>query len=347
MLKHSDLFDALPKGYYDTAFLDRIHCYIPGWEVQKLNYEMFTNGYGFIVDYLAEALRELRKEDYSAFIKKYYKLNETLTSRDRDGITKTFSGLAKIIYPDGKCIKEEVRELLEFSIESRKRVKNQLIKIDDTFELVNFDYTDEATGQVYSVETLENIENNFSFKPNRPGEQQDSQTKTADEKDKSTVGEPELMAGQVLIRENQTGISYEKLFGKYLKGAKEITLKDPYIRLPYQMKLLLEFCHLLSTLKNEEEEILLTVVTWNDPDHLEESRHALTEITDSVFDIGINLKLIVEEGHDRTIESDTGWKIILGRGLDIFQRVEGRFSIAELAQERRLCKGCEVTYIKN
>lgn len=346
MLKHSDLFDALPKGYYDTAFLDRIHNYIPGWEVQKLSYEMFTDGYGFIVDYLAEALKELRKEDFSHLIKEYFSLNETLTSRDRDGITKTFSGLAKIIFPDGKCAKEEIKELLEFAIEGRKRVKNQLIKIDDTFELVNFDYTDNDSGQIFHIETLENIENNFSFRPLRPEGQDAPDSITSDNTTIQSTVEPELLAGQIIIRENQTGVSYDKLFSRHLKGAREITLRDPYIRLPYQMKLLLELCFLLSSLKTDEEEINLNVITWNDPDHMEESKQALTEIADSVFDIGINLKFTFEEGHDRTIETDNGWKIILGRGIDIFQKVENRFSIAELSQERRLCKGCEVTFIK-
>jgi len=346
MLKHADLFEALPKGYYDTAFLDRVHCYIPGWEVQKLNYELFTNDYGFIVDYLAEVLRELRKEDYSQFIKKHYTLNDTLTSRDRDGITKTFSGLVKIIYPDGKCTKEEIQELLEFSVEGRKRVKNQLIKIDDTFELVNFNFTDVDSGKVIEIETLENLENNFSFKPKRPDEPSSPDDLEDDQGPQSNQNKPELLAGQVIIRENQTGISYEKLFSRYLQGATEITIKDPYIRLPYQMKLLLEFCYLLSQLKKEEEEITLNLFAWNDPDHLEESKTSLTEIADTVFDIGIILKFELIEGHDRCIEANNGWKIILGRGLDIFQRIEGRFSIADLAQEMRQCKGCEVTFIK-
>lgn len=346
MLKNSDLFDALPKGYYDTAFLDRIHNYIPGWEVQKLSYEMFSDGYGFIVDYLAEALKELRKEDFSHLIKQYFSLHETLTSRDRDGIIKTFSGLAKIFYPDGKCTKEEIKEILEFAIEGRKRVKNQLIKIDDTFELVNFDYTDNDSGEIFHIETLENIENNFSFHP-LTSEGQDFSVSSVGESPSTLVKEnPELMAGQIIIRENQTGVSYDKLFSRHLKGAKEITLRDPYIRLPYQMKLLLELCFFISGLKTDEEEINLNVITWNDPDHLDESRQALSEIADSVFEIGINLKFTFEEGHDRTIETDNGWKIILGRGIDIFQKVENRFSIAEMSQERRLCKGCEVTYIK-
>src|SRR5690625_5659262 len=82
MLKHSDLFDALPKDYYDSAFLDRIHCYLPGWEVQKLRNEMFTEDYGFIVDYLAEVMKELRKEDYMKSYQQYFELSDSITTRE-------------------------------------------------------------------------------------------------------------------------------------------------------------------------------------------------------------------------------------------------------------------------
>ena len=133
MLKHNNLFSALPKAYYDTAFLDRIHAYIPGWEVKKLRNEMLTDGYGFIVDYIAEILRELRKEDFSHLYKTYFSLPEALTTRDRTAIDKTFSGLMKIIYPDGNCSKTDMEEILAFALESRKRVKDQLVKMDDTF----------------------------------------------------------------------------------------------------------------------------------------------------------------------------------------------------------------------
>ena len=101
MLKHSNLFDALPKDYYDTAFLDRIHAYLPGWEVQKLRNDMFTSDYGFIVDYLAEILKELRKEDWNAEYNKHFELSNSITTRDKNGITKTLGGLLKVIYPDG------------------------------------------------------------------------------------------------------------------------------------------------------------------------------------------------------------------------------------------------------
>lgn len=149
MLKNTNLFDALPATYYDSAFLDRIHVYIPGWEVDKLRTEMFTNGYGFIVDYIAEVLKELRKDDFTSLLNKHVELDSSLTSRDRDGITKTFSGLVKIIYPDGNFTHEEAIELINFAVEGRKRVKDQLIIMDDTFEKVSFDYTDLVLSKKY------------------------------------------------------------------------------------------------------------------------------------------------------------------------------------------------------
>src|SRR5690606_5779717 len=108
MLKHSNLFDALPKDYYDTAFLDRIHAYLPGWEIQKLRNEMFSSDYGFIVDYLAEILKELRKEDRNNEYSKYFQLSNSITTRDKDGITKTLGGLLKVIYPNGDYAEEEI-----------------------------------------------------------------------------------------------------------------------------------------------------------------------------------------------------------------------------------------------
>jgi len=342
MLKNSDLFDALPKAYYDSAFLDRIHMYLPGWEVAKLRNEMFTTGYGFIVDYLAEILKELRKDDYSSKIKELVKLDSSLTIRDRDGITKTFSGLMKIIYPHGKYSHEEAIELVNYAMEGRKRVKDQLIKMDDTFEDVKFAYTDKKTGKIESIETLENIEFGFSVEPSL--QEKLDELSSTDSESKTD----ELKSGQVAIRENQMGISFDKLFSKYLNGCTEIHIEDPYIRLPYQMNLLLEFCSSLISNKAEEDEIKVHLVTWNEPeDMIQESMENLTEIQESLFDNGIHLTFEFNPNiHDRFIKSDTGWKILLGRGLDIFQRPEGRFNIAGIRQDRRQCKSCEITYVQ-
>lgn len=346
MLKHSDLFEALPKDYYDTAFLDRLHCYLAGWEVQKLRNEMFTDNYGFIVDYLAEILKELRKEDHMNDYSKFFSLSDSITTRDKTSIAKTFSGLTKLIFPHGEFCEEDARILLEFAIENRKRVKDQLRKMDETFEKVDFSFIDKATKKKSSVQTLEYIEHRELLGLEDDDEPMPEMVQTIASKEDPKEG-LELSEGQKIIRDNQSGISFDMLFGAYLLGAKEITVTDPYIRLPYQLRNFMEFAKLVSLKKDELEEVKLHLVTNNNEEYIENSKEALQEMADSLESLGIIFTYkFVENTHDRSIVLDNGWKIVLGRGLDIFQKTNGWYDIAEYYQEKRLCKGCEVTYIK-
>jgi len=155
MLKYSNLFEELPVQFYDSAFMDRLHFYIPGWEVEIIRGEMFTSGYGFVVDYLAEILRSLRNYDYSHKYTTIFELFEDISTRDRDGINKTFSGLMKILFPNGEADKEDMRLLFEFAMEGRKRVKDQLMRIDDTFSGVTFGYLVKEDESRVLVKTLE------------------------------------------------------------------------------------------------------------------------------------------------------------------------------------------------
>ena len=134
MMKHSDLFEELPDKYHDTAFLDRLHFYIPGWEIDIIRNELFTDGYGFIVDYFAEILKNLRSQDLSHLYKDHFELSDDLSTRDRNGINKSFSGLMKIIFPNGEASKQDIQEILEFCMEGRKRVKDQLCKLMRHFQ---------------------------------------------------------------------------------------------------------------------------------------------------------------------------------------------------------------------
>ncbi|WP_428236550.1 protease Lon-related BREX system protein BrxL [Gracilimonas sp.] len=346
MIKHSDLFDALPPQYYDTAFLDRLHAYIPGWEIQKLRNEMFTTDYGFIVDYLAEILKELRKEDNTQAYKKYFELSDSITTRDRDSVSKTFSGLLKVIYPHGEYSENEAKELLDIAIENRMRVKQQLIKMDETFEEVDFSYTVNSSGKKDSIQTLEMIEYGSLFSDGGEKDQAE-ETVSHDEskQEKSSQKLPE--AGQKIIRENQTGVSYKKLFGPYLKGATEIEVIDPYIRLPYQLKNFMEFARLVAELKEPDEELSIHLKTNNNEDYIENAKEAFTDMINSLEPVGIKFSYeFDEEIHDRSIQLNNGWKIILGRGLDIYQKTNGWFDIADHYQEVRKCKGCEITYLR-
>ncbi|MDR9367298.1 MAG: BREX system Lon protease-like protein BrxL [Balneolaceae bacterium] len=352
MLKHSDLFDALPKDYYDSAFLDRIHCYLPGWEVQKLRNEMFTSDYGFIVDYLAEIMKDLRKEDYMKSYQQYFELSDSITTRDKTAIEKTFSGLIKVIYPHGEFSASDAKELLDFAIEGRKRVKDQLRKMDETFndEVVRFQYKT-ADGSVQKIETLEVIEYG-DHKLNIPaGGETDGEGENIPNEDlaeeKKEKPKKELKEGQKIIRENQTGVSYQKLFGDYLKDATEIEVIDPYIRLPYQLKNFMELARLIAELKEPDEEVSIHLKTNNNEEYLENAKEAFSDMSDSLEPIGVKFTYEFDEDlHDRSITLDNGWKIVLGRGLDIFQKTNGWFDIADHYQEVRKCKGCEITYLR-
>lgn len=347
MLKHSNLFDALPKDYYDTAFLDRIHAYLPGWEVQKLRNEMFTSDYGFIVDYLAEILKELRKEDQMQSYKKFFELSDSITTRDKDAITKTFSGLVKVIYPHGQYSEEEAMELMDFAIENRMRVKQQLIKMDETFEEVDFSYKVLSSGKKKTVQTLEVLEYLEPKLENQETVILDAETHSEASSTPMKVTKKELIGGQRIIRDNQTGVSYKNLFGDYLLGASEIKITDPFVRLPYQLRNFMEFCQLVASLKDEDEEVTIHLVTNNNEDYVENARDAFRDIADSLDPLGIFFNFEFDERiHDRSIELNNGWKIVLGRGLDIWQKTSGWYDIAEYYQEKRLCKACEITFIK-
>ena len=147
LLKTSSLFDPFPPEMgTDTAFLDRIHCYLPGWEVPKFRPEHFTNDYGFITDYLAGWIREMRKEQYGDALDHYFRLGKNLNQRDVIAVRKMVDGYLKLMYPDGEFGKEELEEVLKLALEMRRRVKEQLKKLGGMeFYDVNFSYIDNVT----------------------------------------------------------------------------------------------------------------------------------------------------------------------------------------------------------
>lgn len=157
LLKTSSLFDPFPPQMgTDTAFLDRMHCYVPGWEIPKFRPEHFTNDYGFITDYLAEFIRELRKEQFGDALDKYFRLGKNLNQRDTIAVRKMVGGLIKLLYPDGVFTKEQIEEILCLSLEMRRRVKEQLKKLGGMeFYDVNFSYIDNETFEERYVPVLE------------------------------------------------------------------------------------------------------------------------------------------------------------------------------------------------
>lgn len=157
LLKTSSLFDPFPPEMgTDTAFLDRIHCYLPGWEIPKFRPEHFTDDYGFITDYLAEFIRELRKEQYGDALDKYFRLGSNLNQRDTIAVRKMVGGLLKLVYPDGEFSKEQLEEIVKLALEMRRRVKEQLKKLGGMeFYDVNFSYIDKDSFEEYYVSVPE------------------------------------------------------------------------------------------------------------------------------------------------------------------------------------------------
>ncbi len=357
MLKHSDLFSELPDKFYDSAFLDRIHFYIPGWEVDIIRGEMFSDGYGFVVDYLAEILRSLRNHDYSDRYSEYFSLSSDISTRDRDGIHKTFSGLMKVLFPQGGASKEDVEPLLRFAIEGRKRVKDQLMRIDTTYGKVCFSYLDSA-GKSKLVTTLEEEEYpQYYYKTITEGEDGDNGVtdpgytvpSSADPQppEKSVPEEKHIS-----FQENQKGICFDTLLGPYIKGAARITVTDPYIRLFYQIRNFMEFLETVVKQKAREDEVAVHLVTIENEFGGDQQKENFKKMQEAASAIGIEFTWEFDSTgtlHARHIVTDHGWKISLDRGLDIFQHYEmnDAFSFNNRLQQYRPCKAFEVTYIKN
>ena len=354
MLKHTSLFDELPKKFNDSAFLDRLHFYIPGWEVDIIRGEMFSSGYGFVVDYLAEILRSLRNHDFSDRYKALFTLSSDISTRDRDSINKTFSGLMKIIFPHGESQPDEVEEILRFAIEGRKRVKDQLHRLDSTYERVHFSYAD-ASGQNKAVTTLEEEEypayyHKTILEENANSVPVQASLLTAQTPAPEPLPEPALKEKHLTFQENQKGITYDLLFGDYLKGATQITITDPYIRLFYQMRNFMEFLETLVKQKPVEAEICVHLITIEDEFKGEQQKENFEKIKESAQAIGINFSWDFDSSntlHARHIVTDHGWKISLDRGLDIFQQYEmnDAFTFSNRLQQVRPCKAFEVTFI--
>lgn len=358
MLKHSDLFDALPEKFYDSAFLDRLHFYIPGWEVDIIRGEMFSNRYGFVVDYLAEILRHLRNQDYSDQYKKFFTLSSNISTRDRDAINKTFSGLMKILFPQGGATEVEIEEILKFAMEGRKRVKDQLFRIDTTYADVNFTYSDKV-GKEKPVATLEELEYPNYFHKTVSSDDSTlpelrAETTTALNTSKAevkVVDEKLPKEGHLTFAENQRGVSYDDLFEPYLKGAKYISITDPYIRLFFQARNLMELLETIVKGKAEEDEVVVSLVTVEDEFKGDQQRGFFEKIQNEMFAVGVKFSYSFDDSgsqHARHIITDTGWKISLDRGLDIFQQYDmgDAFQLANRNQKYRACKAFEVTYIK-
>jgi len=386
MLKNSDLFDELPEQYHDPAFLDRIHFYIPGWEFEQIRGEMFSSGYGFVVDYLAEVLRDMRDIDFSDRYEPYFELSNDISTRDRDGIHKTFSGLMKLVHPNGEASAQEIEDLLRVAIEGRKRVKDQLLRIDTTMTPVNFGYRAPGENAWRLVTTLEEDDYPELYNRDKPvedlvegneavmlstgmgisgaltGEVSAKTVFSAPREDSSTVPVPvaaassgassmpkrEAKPGTERFAEGRRGVTYDRLFLAYLIGATDIKIIDPWVRMPHQIRNLMEFLETVAKATPPGHEVTVSLTTKLDEDREQAAKQIenLEAVRASAATIGITLAYQFNESiHDRYIQTDTGWHVDLGRGLDIYQRFDTSwFSVTSRQQRYRQVKDFGITY---
>ena len=360
MLKNSHLFESIPTSFVKGAFLDRIHLYNPGWEIKMLKKDSFSKGYGLITDYIAAVLHELRNNDLTNMLKDYAKFDPSLSERDHLAIRKTFSGMVKLLYPDLKMTDEEAFELVDFAAEGRKRVKDQLYIIDETFKAdpAFFKYTNLKTGAEIHVETLERLSNPQivpAYIPypttNAPLVDDIEEISKSEDVKEESVAEtksrprfPILEEKSLSFRMGQTGVSYEKLFAPYLENAEVITIEDPYIRTSWQIKNFMEFVTMLIDTRPVDD-LKLKLITKEEDEKIPDLIDHFDDIKDDLAGYGIDFEYEFSDFHDRCIKTDTGWTIAMGRGLDIFEKYNP-YSVAMSRQDKRKCKDFMVTYIK-
>lgn len=358
MLKNTHLFESIPTSFIKGAFLDRIHLYNPGWEIKMLKKNSFSKGYGLITDYIAAVLHAMRNDDRTAVLNEYAKFDGSLSERDHLAIRKTFSGMMKLLYPDGRMTDQEAYELIDFAAESRKRVKDQLYVIDETFkaEPAHFKYINLKNGLEIQVETLERISNGSIMPDNAPMDEGGAVSHCTTDNNTAQRGSgespnllkrpriPLLQEKSMTFRMGQTGVSYEKLFAPYMRDAKVITVEDPYIRTSWQIKNFMEFALMLINTRPVDD-LKLNLVTNEEDEKIPDLIDKLDDIKDDLATYGIDFEYKLRDFHDRCIKTDTGWTITLGRGLDMFEKYN-TYSIASSRQDMRKCKEFMVTFMK-
>jgi ATP-dependent Lon protease len=363
-----DLFEPLPE-VFNLAIMDRFHTYLPGWEIPKNSSALLTRNYGFITDYLAEVFHYLSKKvNRYEFVNRSCRFGRALQGRDEVAIKKTLCALIKLLHPGDDPTPAEMVEYMAYAVEGRRRVKEQMNKrkADDEFASINLSYFDAAGNEVvvYCPEskdapatqnpnrrTLENKDAKVdapavpTAKPVAAPLPVSAPTPTPPAPSEVVPAVPVLKEKQIRIAYGDTGFTYESLFGEYLKGAKEITVEDPYIRVPHQISNFLRFCELV--VKVGTAQVINLTTGSDDEAQRKEAEEKLKLIGSSLLDHGIKLNLKFSDTlHDREIRLDNGWTIQIGRGFDIYQKLDNWFSVGTSDLEMRPCMETRVDILR-
>lgn len=323
-----NLFVTLPKAF-DLAVQDRFYFYLPGWEIPKMDNKFFTERFGLITDYMAEAFHYMFKhnKDYVDIVSRRLKLGPNVQGRDESAIRKTVTAYLKLIHPAGEPSEDEFNQLVEFAIEGRRRVKEQMNKAkpDDEFALIDLSYfrSDGTEVIVYCPESR-----------NSAASQNPRKVEGLDMQNSVQIFESEIIAPKVTkqiltekrikVMYGDIGFGYETMFADYLIGATEIILEDAYIRQKHQINNFVRLCEIIVKVGSCKKLTLITSV--DDEFQRGENTLVFDQIADSLFEHDLEFRVEFSSIlHDRELKLNNGWSIKMGRGLDYFQSLAGNY----------------------
>lgn len=345
-----DLLVTLPEAF-DLAVIDRIYNYIPGWEIPKIDDSAYNNNFGLITDYMSEALHYLfvHDSDYVGVVNSRLKKGDNIEGRDNRALQKTISGFIKLLFPTGQPTDEEFDEIVEYAIEGRRRVKEQLNKRkpDEEYARINMSYINKD-GQKVVVYCPES---KYSIATQNPRKDANVPVLTEPAHDNVVTTpvtanvEPEIIPNHVLsdilpgsetvedgslkektvdVQYGDTGYGYDDLFAEYLKGASIVMLEEPYLTHSFQMTNLVRFVELLVKVGDCKVFRLVTKPgeTPEDSTLISDSLQRLKNTLDDMDDVSMTFEYEFDENsHDRYIRTSNNWDITLGRGLHFYQNL--------------------------
>ena len=352
-----DLFQPLPAEF-DLAVLDRFACYIPGWEMPKNSSEFLTERYGFITDYLAEAFHyQFKHTNRYEEVNKRLRLGRSVEGRDEKGIKKTLCAFLKILHPSGLPTDEEFAEYVSYAIECRRRVKEQMNKRkpDDEFAQINLSFHRADGEEVIvfcpeskaAVATQQPVRKNIDGSEAQPSVGMKSTApsgpvSTPSVAAKPTVSvfeeatQPKLKEQHYTILYGATGHSYESIIGPYLVGAKQVSIEDPYIRMPHQIQNFVRFCETVVIASAVKKIKLIT--SYEDEKQMADTKEKLDDLAQSLLEMDIELEIKMNPNlHDREIRTDNGWVVKIGRGIDFYQKPGSWFEVGANDLSLRKC----------
>ena len=321
------IFKELPPALQESAFVDRIHGLIEGWFMPRVSRNTPSKSLGFKGDFFSEVLHELRVDlRYADYVSKSLHLPQCDDMRDNKAIARLAEGFLKLLFPDLAPTEEEfITYCVNPAVRMRQQIRDELAKLDQEYRWVTI-----------KSQMPDEFQLSHPDKKPEPAEEIKVDPLSPDRTPTETTLD---------IADGQKGISYSKLFSPYLSMAKSVKLVDPYIRYDYQIHNFVNFCECLIPANGE---VALALVTGADSgEHERILASKFEELKTSLEQDHVKFTYSFQKDlHDRWIETDTGWRIILGRGLDLFQKPEGKFTLGFMHQTKRRCKATTITYMR-